>query len=123
MQDVGLWLDQNIEPWMSVDPETFLRACVEMEVWSDWAPTSPMEMLEDYFEQDLPAAAFRFADVAVALSDGTLAEFTFDTDSGQIAMPEAIFLTAATAPFDDAGEMLDRRARRRAIADALTEVE
>ena len=117
---VGEWLDEQTTMWRWVDPETFTAACVDLEVWDGWEDADPSLALADYFDpSEILAATLRFLNVAEALADDTLAEFTFDTDDGQTAIPTAVFWTAATAPFDDAERGLEPRAWRVAIIERI----
>ncbi len=116
LERVGAWLEAQTMAWRWVDPETFTRACIEMEVWDGWKGVDAIEALRGYFEEDeLTAATLRFLNVAVALEDDTLTEFMYETDEGHTAIPTAIFWTAATAPYDRAEESLEPREWRRAI--------
>ena len=120
MERVGAWLEAQTIAWRWVDPEAFTQACIELEVWTEWTGPNAAYALADYFEEgDVPAATLRFLNVAEALENETLAEFVYDTDDGQTAIPTAIFWTAATMPYDDLEETLEPCVWRRAIIERM----
>lgn len=120
MDRVGAWLDAQTKAWRWVDPETFTRACIELEVWTPWKGADAIDAMRDYFgEDEALAAGLRFLNVAAALEDDTLVEFVYDTDDDQIAIPTAIFWTGATTPYDDLGESLEPCVWRRSILARL----
>ena len=93
----------------AVDPELFVRACRELEVWEDYDFSDRFDWMCAEFEDAGTSAMHRFLDVAVCLWDGTLAELLASTDEGDVCVPNAVFYTAATVTLDPETYLLDRR--------------
>lgn len=93
----------------AVDPELFVEACVELEVWDDAGNREIFETMIEWFEDSAISATHRWYDVGSSLHDGTLAELLASNDDGQVIVPNAVFYAAATVPMDEETFDLDRR--------------
>lgn len=120
IESVGEWFEGQVAIRAPIDPDAFMAACIELEVWALWDACEAFKALMARFEDDAIGATMRFLHVSNALHDGTLREFVLRTDEGQCIMPRAVFWTAAISPFHATRDEMDDRAWRVAIAQAIS---